>query len=145
MDVLTSEVQSPTDTVSVNIIICQNRTWEIDNLSGEFLCLAWMGQVCFVFLRAVEKSLDAHYSDTSTRTCTGIPIVSCARSMPSHLCCFVHISGKTTILFALKTGRAQQTLPTVGFNQEEVTVDGVKLTIWDCGGQEKVSVIVSGF
>ena len=56
----------------------------------------------------------------------------------------MHISGKTTILIALKTGHAAPTLPTLGFNQEEVTVDGVKLTIWDCGGQEKVRMIVSG-
>ena len=55
-----------------------------------------------------------------------------------------HILGKTTILFALKTGHAAPTLPTVGFNQEEVTVDGVKLTIWDCGGQEKVRKIIPG-
>ena len=32
------------------------------------------------------------------------------------------------------------TIPTVGFNLEEVTVGGVKLTIWDCGGQEKVDI-----
>ena len=31
-----------------------------------------------------------------------------------------------------------KTIPTVGFNLEEITVQGIKLTIWDCGGQEKV-------
>ena len=34
------------------------------------------------------------------------------------------------------------TIPTVGFNLEEVTVGGVKLTIWDCGGQEKVNIFI---
>jgi hypothetical protein len=47
-------------------------------------------------------------------------------------------SGKTTILFALKVGHPVKTIPTVGFNLEEITVQGIKLTIWDCGGQEKV-------
>jgi len=47
-------------------------------------------------------------------------------------------AGKTTILFALKLGEKVETVPTVGFNIEEVTVAGMTLTIWDCGGQEKL-------
>ena len=50
----------------------------------------------------------------------------------------VFLEGKTTILFALKVGHPVKTIPTVGFNLEEITVQGIKLTIWDCGGQEKV-------
>ena len=53
--------------------------------------------------------------------------------------CFWFCTGKTTILFALKVGHPIKTIPTIGFNLEEVTVQGVKLTIWDCGGQEKVN------
>eukprot|EP00939_MAST-03C_sp_MAST-3C-sp1_P004420 g4420.t1 len=47
-------------------------------------------------------------------------------------------AGKTTILYALKLGERVETVPTVGFNIEEVTVNGIHLTIWDCGGQEKL-------
>ena len=48
------------------------------------------------------------------------------------------MTGKTTILYALKLGDRVETVPTVGFNIEEVTVNGIHLTIWDCGGQEKL-------
>ena len=47
-------------------------------------------------------------------------------------------AGKTTILYALKLGHKVKTVPTVGFNIEEVTVAGITLTVWDCGGQDKV-------
>ena len=38
----------------------------------------------------------------------------------------------------MKLGERVETVPTVGFNIEEVTVNGIQLTIWDCGGQEKL-------
>jgi small GTP-binding protein len=47
-------------------------------------------------------------------------------------------AGKTTILYALKLNEKVETVPTVGFNIEEVTAAGVTVTIWDCGGQEKL-------
>lgn len=47
-------------------------------------------------------------------------------------------SGKTTLLNALKHGNGGETKPTVGFNFETVTHQGVDLNIWDTGGQDKI-------
>ncbi|GFR95225.1 ADP-ribosylation factor [Elysia marginata] len=48
-------------------------------------------------------------------------------------------SGKTSLLYGLKVGQIVQTIPTVGFNVETVTTaNGVNITCWDLGGQEKV-------
>lgn len=48
-------------------------------------------------------------------------------------------AGKTTILYKLKLNESVHTIPTIGFNVEEVKV-GKRLTftIWDVGGQEKI-------
>ncbi len=45
-------------------------------------------------------------------------------------------AGKTTILYAMHLGRYVTTAPTLGGNVEEVNVGGVKMVMWDLGGQE---------
>jgi ADP-ribosylation factor protein 1 len=47
-------------------------------------------------------------------------------------------AGKTTILYRLKLGEVVTTIPTIGFNVEEVVVSNVKLTVWDLGGGDKI-------
>ena len=48
-------------------------------------------------------------------------------------------AGKTTILYKLKLNEQVTTIPTIGFNVEEVTpVKNVTFTMWDVGGQEKI-------
>jgi ADP-ribosylation factor protein 6 len=47
-------------------------------------------------------------------------------------------AGKTTILYKLKLGQPVATIPTVGFNVEEVTIKNAKLNVWDVGGQDKL-------
>jgi len=51
-------------------------------------------------------------------------------------------AGKTTILYKLKLDETVNTIPTIGFNVEQVTpVKGVTFTMWDVGGQEKVRAL----
>jgi len=51
-------------------------------------------------------------------------------------------AGKTTILYKLKLNETVNTIPTIGFNVEQVTpVKGVTFTMWDVGGQEKVRAL----
>lgn len=47
-------------------------------------------------------------------------------------------SGKTQILYKLKTGNTVDTTVTIGFNFQEITWDDKKLTLWDIGGSEYV-------
>ncbi|KAH9413384.1 ADP-ribosylation factor 6 [Dermatophagoides pteronyssinus] len=47
-------------------------------------------------------------------------------------------SGKTTILYKLKSGQTVTTIPTVGFNVETVTYKNVRFSVWDVGGQDKI-------
>mmetsp|Transcript_4267 Transcript_4267/g.9227 ORF Transcript_4267/g.9227 Transcript_4267/m.9227 type:complete len:182 (+) Transcript_4267:76-621(+) len=47
-------------------------------------------------------------------------------------------AGKTTIAYRLKLGEVVTTIPTVGFNVEEVTYKNFSLTLWDIGGQDKI-------
>ena len=48
-------------------------------------------------------------------------------------------AGKTTILYKLKLNENVTTIPTIGFNVEEVTpMKNVTFTMWDVGGQEKI-------
>ena len=47
-------------------------------------------------------------------------------------------AGKTTILYKLKQGEALLTVPTIGFNVEEVQFENLTMTIWDMGGQDKI-------
>ncbi|KAJ8044836.1 ADP-ribosylation factor [Holothuria leucospilota] len=48
-------------------------------------------------------------------------------------------AGKTTVMYKLKLNEVVTTIPTIGFNVEEITpVPGLTLTVWDVGGQEKI-------
>lgn len=47
-------------------------------------------------------------------------------------------AGKTTILYQLHKGERVDTEPTLGFNVEVVEHNGVRMTVWDLGGQEKI-------
>ncbi|KAI6649043.1 hypothetical protein LOD99_6766 [Oopsacas minuta] len=48
-------------------------------------------------------------------------------------------SGKTTILYRIKLKEKVDTVPTIGFNVETVTlVNNVSFLVWDVTGQEKV-------
>ena len=48
-------------------------------------------------------------------------------------------AGKTTVMYKLKLGETVTTIPTVGFNVEGIeTRNGVQMTMWDVGGQEKI-------
>ncbi|CAJ1434378.1 unnamed protein product [Effrenium voratum] len=47
-------------------------------------------------------------------------------------------AGKTTILYRLKLAEVVKTIPTVGFNVEEVEYKNIKFTVWDVGGQNKI-------
>lgn len=47
-------------------------------------------------------------------------------------------AGKTTILYKLKLNEIVTTIPTVGFNVEEVNFHNLSMTVWDVGGQKAV-------
>lgn len=47
-------------------------------------------------------------------------------------------SGKTTILSQMKLGEATSTVPTIGFNVEEVTYENLIFDVWDVGGQDRL-------
>ena len=45
-------------------------------------------------------------------------------------------AGKTTILYKLKINENVTTIPTVGFNVEEINFHNLTMTVWDVGGQK---------
>lgn len=47
-------------------------------------------------------------------------------------------AGKTTTLYALKTGKVTETVPTIGFNVESVKHGNISFDIWDVGGQDRL-------
>ena len=47
-------------------------------------------------------------------------------------------AGKTTILYKLKLNEVVTTIPTIGFNVDEVTIKNLTMTVWDVGGQTKI-------
>jgi len=47
-------------------------------------------------------------------------------------------AGKTTILYKLKLGDVITTMPTIGFNVEQVTYKKLTMAMWDVGGQDKI-------
>ena len=49
-----------------------------------------------------------------------------------------HDVGKTTLLYLLKFEEIIKTLPTIGFNVEEIDYKDRKINIWDIGGGEKI-------
>ena len=46
--------------------------------------------------------------------------------------------GKTTLLYKLKCNDIIKTIPTIGFNVEEIEYKNKKIIIWDVGGGEKI-------
>lgn len=47
-------------------------------------------------------------------------------------------SGKTTLLYRLKTHETETTVPTIGFNVEEIHYGNLTFTCFDIGGQDKI-------
>ncbi|CEF63053.1 ADP-ribosylation factor-like protein 1 [Strongyloides ratti] len=47
-------------------------------------------------------------------------------------------AGKTTILYRLQVGEVVTTIPTIGFNVEQVTYNNLKFQVWDLGGQTSI-------
>ena len=50
-------------------------------------------------------------------------------------------AGKTTILYKLKLGEVVTTIPTIGFNVENVQYKNIEFNMWDVGGQDKIRVL----
>ncbi|GMR47067.1 hypothetical protein PMAYCL1PPCAC_17262, partial [Pristionchus mayeri] len=50
-------------------------------------------------------------------------------------------AGKTTILYKLKLGELVTTIPTIGFNVEQVEFRSITFTIWDVGGQKRIRAL----
>ena len=46
----------------------------------------------------------------------------------------IDAAGKTTILYKLKLGESLNSVPTIGFNVEEVKYKNLNFLIWDIGG-----------
>lgn len=47
-------------------------------------------------------------------------------------------SGKTTVLYKWKSNRHVQTIPTIGFNVETISCNGIDITFFDVGGCDKI-------
>ncbi len=47
-------------------------------------------------------------------------------------------AGKTTVVYRLLLGRKVDTVPTIGFNSEEVRHGRCSFVMWDIGGQAKI-------
>merc|ERR550537_323233 len=47
-------------------------------------------------------------------------------------------AGKTTVLYKLKHNETVTTIPTVGFNVEELEYKRLRMTVWDIGGQDRI-------
>lgn len=47
-------------------------------------------------------------------------------------------AGKTTILYRLQVGEVVTTIPTIGFNVEQVIYKNIKFQVWDLGGQTSI-------
>lgn len=54
-------------------------------------------------------------------------------------------AGKTTILYRLNIGETVTTVPTIGFNVEEVQYKKITFNIWDVGGQQKIRALWSHY
>ena len=50
-------------------------------------------------------------------------------------------AGKTTILYKLKLGENVCTIPTIGFNVEEIVFQNLNMTVWDIGGQKTIRLV----
>lgn len=47
-------------------------------------------------------------------------------------------AGKTTLLYKLALGEIIVTEPTIGSNCESLTHNGIKMQVWDLGGQQNL-------
>ena len=47
-------------------------------------------------------------------------------------------AGKTSVLYKLKLDELVTTIPTIGFNVEELNYKNLSMTMWDVGGQDKI-------
>jgi len=47
-------------------------------------------------------------------------------------------AGLTTILYKLRLGEVVTSIPTIGFNVEQVMYKRLCMTVWDVGGQDKI-------
>ena len=50
-------------------------------------------------------------------------------------------SGKTTLLYRLKTGKDVGVVPTIGFNVETVQIGDLKIEVWEVGGGDKIHAL----
>ncbi|KZS11428.1 ADP ribosylation factor 6-like protein [Daphnia magna] len=50
-------------------------------------------------------------------------------------------SGKTTILYHLKSGKVVTTIPTTGFNLETLEHKNIRIDVWDIGGGDKIRAL----
>ena len=50
-------------------------------------------------------------------------------------------AGKTTLLYKFKIGEVVATIPTIGFNTEEVQYKNIRFSMWDVGGQERIRAL----
>lgn len=51
-------------------------------------------------------------------------------------------AGKTTILYKMKLNEVVTTIPTIGFNVDEIKVKNLTMTVWDVGGQTKIRYVL---
>lgn len=64
-----------------------------------------------------------------------------ASPLSRALCLGLDRSGKTTFLYNLKLAELVSTIPTIGFNVEEISFPPSskhKIAVWDIGGQDKI-------
>ena len=47
-------------------------------------------------------------------------------------------AGKTTIMYKLKLNETVMSVPTIGFNMEQLQYKNLKFNCWDIGGQSKI-------
>ena len=45
------------------------------------------------------------------------------------------------MVLQLKLGENISTIPTIGFNVEEIVFENLTMTVWDVGGQEKIRAL----
>jgi len=68
----------------------------------------------------------------------------CGRIETKILMVGMDAAGKTTMLYKLRLGKVTTTIPTIGFNVEELQYSGSKLvsfTAWDVGGRGKIRAL----
>lgn len=64
-------------------------------------------------------------------------LINCKKEM-RILMVGLDAAGKTTVLYKLKLDEAVTTIPTIGFNVEQVEYKNIQFTVWDIGGQTKI-------